>query len=341
MRVVDHFRELVHPSFERASRAVFHALLRRTPGLWGVLYALGDLMASDSPFTLGVTRLGSHRLARLLADFAPDAVVTVHATPAVALSALAAEGRRVPPHTTVVTDFVAHGQWIVRHVDRYCVATEEVRHELIARGVAADRIVATGVPVRAAFDEPLDRGAARAALGLSPAAPVVLAMAGSEGSFGRLGDVARALLATERAVQGVIVAGRDRSLRAALEQLVPRGALRVFGWVDDVRTLMAAADLLVTKAGGMTLAEAIAAGLPLLCYGSLPGQERWNERFARRAGIALVARSRRELATAFERALADPALLAALRERLGRLHRPWAARRVVHAVLERGVRRAA
>lgn len=94
-------------------------------------------MASDSPWTLGVTRLGSDRLARLLGGFAPDAVVTVHATPAVALSALAAVGRRVPPHTTVVTDFAAHSQWIVRHVDRYCVAAEEVRHELRARGVAA------------------------------------------------------------------------------------------------------------------------------------------------------------------------------------------------------------
>src|SRR5438876_4863349 len=97
--VVDHFRELVSPLFERASRALYHAILLRAPVLWGIGYALGDWMASDSPFALGVTRLGARRLAPLLDSLRPDAVVTVHATPATAMSALVAEGRRTPPRS--------------------------------------------------------------------------------------------------------------------------------------------------------------------------------------------------------------------------------------------------
>ena len=96
---------------------------------------------------------------------------------------------------------------------------------------------------------------------------------------------------------------------------------------------MAAADLLVTKAGGMTLAEALAAELPLLLYGSLPGQERRNERFASRAGIALAARSPRDLARLLERALAEPELLEHLRESIRRVRRPDATSRVVDEVL--------
>ena len=336
--IVDHFREMVHPLFDRSSRAVYHALLRRAPFLWGLGYAFGDWMASDSVLTLGVTRLGTRRLGALLERLAPDLVVTVHATPAVAISSLAKLGVRVPPHTTVVTDFVAHSQWIARHVDRYCVADPEVRHELIARGIPAERILVTGVPVLPEFSQPVARAAAREALGLSTRAPVVLAMAGSQGELGRLPDVARVLAAMRRPLQGLVVAGHDPRLKAALTRLTEGTTIRTLGYVGDVRRLMAAADVLVTKAGGMTLAEAMAAEAPLLLYGSLPGQERRNERFAARTGIALVARHHSELAPLLERAFDEPELLERLRARMRRLRRPDATRRIISAVLDRGVR---
>src|SRR5204863_9563607 len=134
-------------------------------------------------------------------------------------------------------------------------------------------------------------------------------------------------------LQGLVVAGRDRPLHAPLARLTDGSPVRALGYVDDVRRLMAAADLLVTKAGGMTLAEAMASETPLLLYGSLPGQERRNERFAARAGIALAARSRRDLARLLERALAEPELLEHLRERIRRVRRPDATRRIVDDVL--------
>src|SRR5262245_15238564 len=152
---VDHFRELVHPAFARASHGLYPWVLRRTPLLWGWGYSLGDRLASESPFTLGVTRVGRARLALALRQLAPDLVVTVHATPSAVLSSLRALGERVPHHTTVVTDFVAHSQWMARHVDRYCVAAEEVKREYVARGIPPPRVAVTGVPVSAPFERPL------------------------------------------------------------------------------------------------------------------------------------------------------------------------------------------
>ena len=332
--VIDHFRDLVHPVFASASRGLYYWLLRRAPALWALGYTLGDRLGPDSPLALGMTRVGTTRLARLLDRMRPDAVVTVHATPAAAMATLAAAGRRVPPHTTAVTDFVAHSQWMPRPVDRYCVAAEEVRNEFVARGIPPDRVVVTGVPVRAGFSRPLDPAAARRALGLTPERPTVVAMAGTQGALGRLSDVVQALLAVERPLQAVVVAGRDDGLRERLTRLAAGTALRVVGYVDDVPTLLAAADLLVTKAGGMTLAEATAAGVPLLLYGSLPGQERGNERFASRAGIALVARSRAELRRLLDRVLDDPETIDRMQAALRRLGRPDAAQRVVDLVLE-------
>ncbi|HEX2437916.1 MAG TPA: glycosyltransferase [Methylomirabilota bacterium] len=331
--VVDHFRELVHPLFERLSRELYMTLLRRAPVAWGAAYALGDWMPSDSPLTFGATRVGAGRLATLLDALTPDAVVSVHATPAAAMSALAAERPRLPPHTTVVTDFVAHNQWIARGIDRYCVAAEEVGHEFVARGIPRERVIVTGVPLRPEFETTVDPAAARRTLELRADAPVVLVMAGSYGTVGRLPDVARALAHRRAPVQGVIVAGHDVELAARLQRLTAGTGTRVIGYASGVRTLMAAADLLVTKAGGMTLAEAMAAELPMLLYGSLAGQERRNERFAARAGVALAARSRRELGRLLERALTEPELLEHLRENIRRVRRPDATRRIVDAVL--------
>jgi processive 1,2-diacylglycerol beta-glucosyltransferase len=293
-------------------------------------------MSSDSPLALGMTHVGTRGLGTLLDTLRPDAVVSVHATPAAAMSTLAAEGRRLPPHTTVVTDFVAHSQWIARGIDRYCVAAEEVGHEFVARGIPRARVSVTGVPIRAEFARPVDGAAARAALGLRAEAPVVLAMAGSHGGVGRLPEVVRALGRRRVPMQAIVVAGRDAALEARLRRLATGTPIRVTGYVEDVRTLMAAADLLVTKAGGMTLAEALAAEVPLLLYGSLPGQERRNERFASRAGVALAARSSRDLARLLERALAEPELLEHLRESIRRVRRPDATGRIVDEVLAAG-----
>ena len=335
--VVDHFRDLVHPAFDRLTRALYACTLRRAPALWGLAYGIGDRLSSDSRWAFGVPCLGAWRLGRLLDTLTPDAVVSVHATPTVALSTLAREGRRIPPHTTVVTDFVAHSQWIAPGVDRYCVAAQEVKHEFVSRGIAPDRVIVTGVPVRAGFETPIDQLGARRALGLSGDLPVVLAMAGAQGSFGRLLDVARALSDVRAPVQALVVTGHDAELAARIGRLTAGRSIRVFGFVDDVRPLMGAADLLVSKAGGMTLAEAMTAELPILTYGSLPGQERRNERFASRAGIALVARRRRELGQALERALSEPKLLDRLRSQMRGVKRPDASRHIVSLVLERVV----
>jgi processive 1,2-diacylglycerol beta-glucosyltransferase len=331
--VLDHFRTCAHPLFDRLSRAAYVALLRRAPAVWGLAYYLGDRMASDSWMTFGASRLGAATLGRVLDGLAPDAVLTVHATPAVAIATLAEEGRRLPPHVTVVTDFVAHSQWIAPGIDHYCVAADEVGHEFVARGIPRERITVSGVTVRSEFAVAIDGADARRALGLADDAPVVLAMAGSWGGLGRLPDVARALLAAGRPVQGLLVAGRDERLRGALERLTLGSRLRAVGYVADMRRAMAAADLIVTKAGGMTLAEAMAAETPLLLYGSLPGQERRNERFASRAGVALVARDRRQLARLVEHALGDAGLLESLRERIRACRRPDAARTIAELTL--------
>jgi processive 1,2-diacylglycerol beta-glucosyltransferase len=333
--VVDHFRDLVHPKFDQWSRALYYTILRRTPALWGGAYWLGDQISVSSPFMLGFNRVGAGKLRRLLRAQRFDQAVSVQPTPAAALSYLRSRGEPTPPHTTVFTDFVAHTQWIHPHVDRYCVPAEEIAHELTAKGLPRESVIVTGVPVACEFLHQPDRVAARLAMGLSPRLPVLLFMDGSGGGFGRLEEAARAVLDMEQSFQAVFVAGHERGLESRLRRLVAGSGnrVKVFGFVDHIRELMAAADFLVTKAGGLTLAEALAAELPVICFGSIPGQEARNERFVAMSGVGLVAGSGAQLQRVIAAALRDPVLLRDIRERIGIYRRPRAAQDIVGLVL--------
>jgi processive 1,2-diacylglycerol beta-glucosyltransferase len=103
----------------------------------------------------------------------PDHVVSVHPTPVASLSELRHRGFRIPSHTTVFTDFVAHTQWIYPSVERYCVPAEEIARDLMARGVARERVTVTGIPVAAEFAHAAERAQGRLALGLSPRPPTI------------------------------------------------------------------------------------------------------------------------------------------------------------------------
>lgn len=338
--VVDHFRELVHPAFDRLSRAFYYWILRRAPALWGGAYWLGDQLSVSSPLLLGMNRLGALKLGRLLREESPDFVVSVHPTPAGALSELRTRGLAAVPHATVFTDFVAHTQWIHPAVDWYCVPAEAIKNDLAAHGVPRERVAVTGVPVAPEFSQPLERAAARFALGLSPRLPVILVMAGSLGSLGRLVTAARVIRDFPFPVQALFVAGQDRRLASRLRRTLHgmEGRVRIFAYSDSVPQLMAASDLLVTKAGGVTLGEALATELPIVCFGSLPGQESRNERFAGMTGVALRARDADELGRALSLALTDAEVLRNLKGKIREIRRPAAARAVVECLLGSGVR---
>jgi processive 1,2-diacylglycerol beta-glucosyltransferase len=333
-RMVDHFRELVHPAFDRWSRWAYDAVLYRAPALWGLAFWLGDRMGSSSRLTLDINRLGSAALARLLAAERPDCVVCTHPTPAGALGRLRARGISTPPYAIVFSDFVAHRQWIHPEADLHVVPAEALGREVVARGIPVSRVVAAGIPVGPEFAEPLDRARARAALGLDPRVPLVLAMAGTYSWMGRLEAVTRVLLRLPPPLRALVVTGRDHELAARLRARVPGdGRIGILGYADNVRQLMAAADLLVTKAGGLSLAEALAAELPIVCFGSVPGHEARNAAFVVSEGAALAARSEADLETLLHRALARPDALDGLRAGIRALRRPHAAREIAERML--------
>jgi processive 1,2-diacylglycerol beta-glucosyltransferase len=332
--VLDHFERFVSPVVARASVRLFWTVLRRAPGLWGLAYRLAARLPVRSPGMAGADRLGARRLARHLAEHPPAVVVHVHPTPAGALAWLRGRGQARVPHGIVLTDLVAHPQWVYPGLDRYFAPTPEVAEGLVRLGAPGERVVSSGIPVDPAFARPADRPALQAALGLRPGRPTVLVMGGMRGTVGRSETAAAVLAGLQADFQAVVVSGEHGGLAARLRARHAADArFLVLGCVERVADVMGAADVVVTKAGALTCAEALALERPLVLFGSLPGQERENERVLERAGAAVRAGDPERLAGVLAALLADPAGRARLAAGARRLRRPEAGRTVAKEML--------
>jgi processive 1,2-diacylglycerol beta-glucosyltransferase len=308
------------------------------PQAYGAAYSWGNSSRVALAGRSAVSGWLAGRMAGYLAASRPDAIVVTHATPAGLVSHLAARGGITVPTMAVVTDFTVHRLWVYPELGTYCVADEGMRAFLAAAGVPQARSVATGIPVDGRFAAAGDREAARAALGLRPDVPVVLVMGGGAGVMPMAAIVA-ALEALELPLEVVAVAGRNEALRgqlAALAGNLRHCRLTALGFVDNVDVLMAAADVLVSKPGGMTAAEALARGLPMVIFRPIPGVEEANTAFLTAGGAARRAETAAGLAAAVGGLLTTQAAeLAAMRTAALALGRPGAAELAARLVLER------
>jgi processive 1,2-diacylglycerol beta-glucosyltransferase len=310
-------------------------LVEHAPELWGLVFRQTDnpgLVRRLTRFRRAFAQATNRRFVRLLRQFRPDAVLATHYLPVEVLGHVAPETPR-PLDVCVVTDFEAHALWMEQAVDLYCVADNETRASLVARGAPADRVAVTGIPIAHRFASAPDRRASRKRLGLRDDLPVLLVLSGGFG-MGPVAGVLDGLDHLTLPVQTVVVTGRNADLRQTLATRDYRHPTRLLGFADNIHELMAAADLILTKPGGLTTSEALALGRPLFILNPIPGQEAANSDFLLERGAAAKVNRVEDLAPRLQSLLGSPRL-AAMARAARRLGRPDAARAVCRAVLDR------
>jgi processive 1,2-diacylglycerol beta-glucosyltransferase len=283
---------------------------------------------------LFLERLHLRSLLSLVRSEPWDLIVNTHFLPGELVGCLRRRGEITTPQVMVTTDFETHRLWITEPCERYFTATEEGALYLQRMGIPAERTSISGIPVDPVFAEPKDRGGCQARHGLSGDRPVILQMAGGNG-VGPIEEVYQALLRVAVPLNLVVVAGRNAAAKERLAALSPPPCHRVklLGFTRQVDELMRAADLVVTKPGGLTVAEALAVGLPLVIVDPVPGQEERNSDYLLESGAAVKCNHPPTLAHKLTALLHDPARLAALRARARRLGRPRAAFDVARSCL--------
>lgn len=325
-------------AYRRMYGAGYLKLVNRVPALWGALYRASDVVRRQrvqDRFVRAFDMVEFAAFRAFVRELAPDAMLATHFLPCQVLAPYRAEGRDAFPLGVALTDYDAHAFWVQPTADRFFVASDEVREVLAGRGIDRGRIVVTGIPVRRAFAAPHDREALRAKHGLAPDVPVVLVTAGGAG-VGAFEATVETVLSGPP-VQVLAMAGRNEALRRRLQALpVPSGsALLPFGFVEAMDELMAAADLMVAKSGGLTTAEALALGVPMIVRDPIPGQEERNADYLLEAGAGVKASGLDSLRYKLRTLLTDPARLARMRDAALAVARPHAALDIVAAMLRR------
>jgi processive 1,2-diacylglycerol beta-glucosyltransferase len=264
-----------------------------------------------------------------------DLVINTHFLPAEIIAHLRKQGRLSVPQVTVTTDYETHRMWVNQPCERYFTATQEGGLYLQSWGVPAADIFATGIPILPAFGERHDRAALLARHGLAPDRPVVLQMAGGFG-VGPIEQLYQGLLGVEVPLQVVAVAGRNEELKKDLERIAcpPRHRAKVIGFTREIHELMAVADLVVSKPGGLTTSEALASGAVMVVVNPVPGQESRNSDFLLENGAAIKVNHPALLPHKVTALLRDRERLERLRANVRRVARPRAAFEVVERSLE-------
>ncbi|QJC53712.1 glycosyltransferase [Paenibacillus albicereus] len=325
-----------HPLLDALSRRFYRSSYRFFPRLYGWLYEATRLAASRSPLARCLHSPGRRRLVQLLREERPD--ILLHTFPLFP-GPPAGSPDRPALTAAIVTDYDLHRRWVHPGIDRYYAPTEEMRAELLAAGVPEERVCVAGIPVRPGFDARL-RGLDRSELsrrGFDPELPLVLLIGGGAGVLGGLLPACARLLEARPRLQLALICGRNaafaRKARRRFAGHPGAGRLHVLGYVEELPELMRHAACLVTKPGGLTIAEGLAAGVPLVLFRPVPGQERRNAAYAERMGAAAVARTPDALAEAVLKLLADPVRLKESARRAEALGRPDGAERIAGDLL--------
>jgi 1,2-diacylglycerol 3-beta-galactosyltransferase len=332
VEVVNAIRYLPRP-FNR-SEATYRIAINHARWLHHLNYLLLDDVTRMEVVGALLSRLDGERLQALFCEHPANVYVSCqpHFNPFIprAMRLWAPQAR----YAHVVTDLShIHSFHVAPLAQLVTTPTEEARAELLARGLSPQRVITTGQPVMPSLEARVRRGEGwRAARGLRSDLPVALLLSGGEGG-GLLDRTARAIVRAGLPLQLVVVCGRNQALYQSLSRAISSPMTHVLGFVDDVPEWMGAADILITKAGSTTLAEGFVAGLPIIIFDALPGQEEGPRDYAVSHGAAAWCPTPEAVVAQLRQWLNDPSSLARVQQASRALARPRAALDIAQALL--------
>ena len=338
---VKHIDALRHTNkvFRRFYGRFYIDLVRSAPVLLGWFFDAQDEPWKTEKMRLMLDRMNTGPLVRQIKKFKPDITICTHFLPTEILSHLMKREKIETRLATTVTDYYVHAMWLSRRFHHYFVANEESQVQLENIGFPPEAITLSGIPIDPVFAEPRDRTLLRMELGLQHDIPMLLVSAGALGvsSAERIVEVLNTLTSS---VQVVVVCGKNEKLqKTILSQLEDepdpdsRLTIKVLGYTDEMHNWMKAADLFIGKPGGLTTAEALSCGLPMVIYQPIPGQEERNSDFLLESGAAVKCNQLSTMAYKVDLLLKDPERMEKMRRKARELGHPDAAATVIEQMV--------
>ena len=275
------------PVIGRTILRFYLLILRLYPSLYGRMYNWGNNSAAALAGRDLISRYLADKMLRFIKQYNPDAIVCTHATPAGLTACLRRSGQIIIPVFAVITDFVLHRLWIYKEIDHYYVPHSLLQEQLHHHGIGQEKSLAAGIPVSAEFaclrrnEELLQQFQFTSNL------PIILIMGGGGGLLPMDDIIGSICCHFGDEVQIIAVTGHNDKLYHELHIRHKQCShVCVLGFIDYIPDLMALAAVIISKPGGMTSAEALCAGLPLIIYRPIPGQEEGNTQYLTSLGVA-------------------------------------------------------
>ena len=306
----------------------------RFPEVWGFNYRISNGTRRARVIVESAYPYVRRSLHKVINQSPSDMIVSLH--PLANDPFLHALGKHHPPFITVVTDLVTtHALWYHKGVDLCLVPTEAAYQNAMLAGLRPEQVKVVGLPVADRFCQPIgDKKVLRQQLGWPQEHPVVLLVGGGEG-MGPLEKTAVAIAEANLPVTLVIIAGRNAELKGRLEAKQWPMKTMIYGFVHEMPDFMRAADILVTKAGPGTISEALNAGLPMILYSRLPGQEDGNVDYVISEGVGLWAPKTSYIVSALRAWITHPKQRELAAEACCQAARPQAAREIADIIANR------
>ncbi|MDD5382594.1 MAG: glycosyltransferase [Candidatus Margulisbacteria bacterium] len=313
---------------------LYSPVIKYSPQMWGQLYywlddekKLERLEKVAGPFIL-------KELVGLIKKKSPNIIVSVH--PMVnhlTVKAIKQSGKKLP-FIIVITDPVTlHRAWITPGADQAIVATPEAKQLAVKYGMPENKIKVIGMPIDPKFSlKDKEKQAARKKDNLKPKAFTILMMGGGEGA-GKMLEIIEEFDRAELNIQLIVIAGRNKSLETQLKHSASkfRFPVRVYGFTDQVHEIMAESDLIITKAGPGTIAEAMAMNLPIIITSWLPGQEEGNVEYVVRENVGRVSKDPKRVVEIVKEMIGTPEF-EELKKNIRRASRPQAAMEIAREI---------
>ena len=324
-----------NPILEKVINTTYMGVVKRTPELWDYLYDNPKVMKQVQKLRDIIHRSNTGKLKALLEEFRPDGIVCTQAFPCGLIADYKKTFNLNIPLIGVLTDYAPHSYWIFDRVDKYIVPSAETGQKLIDNGVDPARIMSYGIPIDAKFQRQLDKEFLYRKLSLGPDIPIILIMGGTQG-LGPLKELVILLDRSPAKLQMIIASGTNKRLYRWLERHSRHFKKKtlVFSFADNIEELMHVSTVIVTKPGGITTAEALAKGLPMLIINPLPGQEAMNTKFLLKEGVAVKAETCADVVVILEELLYNTAKLKQMSVKAKSLSMPDSAAKIAELILE-------
>ena len=312
-----------NPIAERIINHIYMGVIQKMPKIWDFLYDNQAIIKRVEKIKHAINKANSTKLKKLFDQFNPDVIVCTQAFPCGMVADFKKAYNSKINLVAVLTDYIPHSYWIYDQINHYISPSDEVTLRLVEKGVSLDKIKTLGIPFDHKFTKEVNRKVARDKLNLELDLPTILIMGGGHG-LGPLESVIDSLDKSKSKFQEIIVTGINKKLYTTLRKKISKSSKKIvlLGFVDNINELMSISDLIITKPGGITTAEALVKKLPMIIIKPIPGQEANNTAYLMQKGAAVKVDNPKDINLVVEELLNSPEKLEKMRQAAHGISKP-------------------